>query len=111
MLYRRRATYAAKLAGTSKGTRCTISALSYLRLHRLDEAITSFNEALSKHRAWGVLVGEANTLKHLGEAQAEAGAAAEARASLAAALGIYEQIGDQAEVAATAALLAPLTAG
>jgi len=85
--------------------------LVLLRLHRLDEAITSFNQALSKHRAWGVRVGEANTLKHLGEAQAEAGSAAEARVSLTAALGIYEQIGDRVEAAATAALLAPLAAG
>ena len=99
-------TYVAKLADTPKGTRCTISALSCCALHRLDEAIASFNEALSKHRAWGVLVGEAHTLKHLGEAQAETGSTAEARASLTAALGIFEQIGDQVEAAATAALLA-----
>jgi DNA-binding SARP family transcriptional activator/tetratricopeptide (TPR) repeat protein len=100
-----------EIGGHAEGHALHNLGLVLLRLHRLDEAITSFNEALSKHRAWGVLVGEAHTLKHLGEAQAEAGRTAEARASLTAALGIYEQIGDQAEVAETAALLAPLTAG
>jgi DNA-binding SARP family transcriptional activator/tetratricopeptide (TPR) repeat protein len=99
-----------EIGGHAEGHALHNLGLVLLRLHRLDEAITSFNEALSKHRAWGVLVGQAITLKHLGEAQAEAGRAAEARASLTAALGIYEQIGDQVEVAATAALLAPLTA-
>jgi DNA-binding SARP family transcriptional activator/tetratricopeptide (TPR) repeat protein len=99
-----------EIGGHAEGHALHNLGLVLLRLHRLDEAITNFNEALSKHRAWGVLVGQATTLKHLGEAQAEAGRAAEARASLTAALGIYEQIGDRAEVAATAALLAPLTA-
>jgi DNA-binding SARP family transcriptional activator/Tfp pilus assembly protein PilF len=84
--------------------------LVLLRAHRIDEAVASFSEALSKHRAWGVRVGEANTLRHLGEAQAEAGRTAEARASLTEAIGIYEQIGDQVEAAATAALLASLPA-
>jgi tetratricopeptide (TPR) repeat protein len=84
--------------------------LVLLRAHRIDEAVASFSEALSKHRAWGVLVGEAVTLRHLGEAQAEAGSTAEARASLTDAIGIYEQIGNQAEAAATATLLASLTA-
>ena len=62
-----------EIGGHAEGHALHNLGLVLLRLHRLDEAITSFKDALSKHRAWGVLVGEANTLKHLGEAQAEAG--------------------------------------
>ena len=82
----------------------------FLRLHRLDEAIASFTEALSKHRAAGLLDGEAWTLKDLAEARAEAGDMTEARASLAAANRIFEQIGDQVEAAGTASLFVSLTA-
>ena len=85
--------------------------LVFLRLHRLDEAIASFTEALGKHRAAGLLVGEAWTLKHLGEARAETGNIAEARASLAAAVTIFEQIGDQVETAETSSLLTTLPPG
>ena len=100
-----------EIGGHAEGHALHNLGLVLLRQHRLDEAIASFNEALSKHRSWGVLVGQANTLKHLGEAQTETGRTAEARASLTAALAIYEQIGDQVEVAATAALLASLAVG
>ena len=82
----------------------------FLRLNRLDEAIASFTEALSKHRAAGLLDGEAWTLKDLAEARAEAGDMTEARASLAAATRIFEQIGDQVGAAETASLLLSLTA-
>ncbi|HEY1822727.1 MAG TPA: BTAD domain-containing putative transcriptional regulator [Trebonia sp.] len=82
--------------------------LVFLRLRRLDEAIASFTEALRKHRAAGLLAGEAWTLKHLGEAQIETRDMAQARASLSAASAIFEQISDLAEVTATASLLASL---
>jgi DNA-binding SARP family transcriptional activator len=85
--------------------------LVFLRMHRLDEAVTTLTEALRKHRAAGLLAGEALTLKHLGEAQAQTGNRAEARASLTDAIRIFEQIGDQAEAAETAALLASLPTG
>jgi DNA-binding SARP family transcriptional activator len=84
--------------------------LVYLRLRRLDDAIASFTEALRKHRAAGLLVGEAWTLKDLAEARAETGDMAEARASLAAAIKIFEQVGDQAEATQAASLLASLEA-
>jgi tetratricopeptide (TPR) repeat protein len=77
----------------------------FLRLHRIDQAIASFNEALRKHRAAGLLVGEAWTLKHLAEAQAESGDAAGARASLTAAITIFDQVGDQAGTAEATSLL------
>jgi hypothetical protein len=80
-------------------------------MHRLDEAISRLTEALGKHRAAGLLAGEALTLKHLGEAQAQTGKRAEARASLTDAIRIFEQIGDQAEAAETASLLASLPNG
>lgn len=83
----------------------------FLRLHRLDEAIASLTEALRKHRADGLLVGEARTLKHLGEARLATGNIAEARTSLTAAVRIFEQIGDQVEAAETASLLALLSPG
>jgi DNA-binding SARP family transcriptional activator len=82
--------------------------LVFLRLHRLDEAVTSFREAVRKHRGAGLLDGEAWTLKDLGKAQVEIGDRTEARASLSAAASIFEQIGDQAGAAETASLLASL---
>jgi DNA-binding SARP family transcriptional activator/tetratricopeptide (TPR) repeat protein len=80
----------------------------YTRQRRLDEAIARFKEALPKHRAFGALDGEADALKGLGVAQAEAGSQAEARASLTEALRIFGQIGDQEQAAEAAALLASL---
>jgi tetratricopeptide (TPR) repeat protein len=80
----------------------------YTRQRRLDEAIARFKEALPKHRAFGALDGEADALKGLGVAQAEAGSQAEARASLTEALRIFRQIGDQEQAAEAAALLASL---
>jgi tetratricopeptide (TPR) repeat protein len=78
----------------------------YLIQHRLDEAIASFQEAIRKHRASGTLDGEA--FKHLGQAQAESGSDADAVASLAEALRIFEQIGDKEQAAETSELLASL---
>jgi len=82
--------------------------LVYLRQHRLADAIACFDEALPKHRASGLLFGEAITLKRLGEAQQQTGAVAAARASLTRSLQLFEQIGERAEAAETAALLAAL---
>jgi DNA-binding SARP family transcriptional activator len=76
--------------------------------HRFDDAVASFTEALRKHRAAGLLWGEAMTLKHLGEVRAETGDLGNARTSLADALRIFEQIGDQVEAAETVALLTSL---
>jgi DNA-binding SARP family transcriptional activator/Tfp pilus assembly protein PilF len=80
----------------------------FFRMGRIDEAITSLTEALRKHRAAGLRSGEALTLKYLGQAQAQTGDLLGARASLTDANRIFEQIGDQAEAAETAALLASL---
>jgi tetratricopeptide (TPR) repeat protein len=82
----------------------------YQLLHRLDEAADILEEALPKHRACGVLSGEALTLKHLGEVQLETGDLGQARTSLSAALRIFEQIGDESEMAETAPLLASVAA-
>ncbi|MGH3212242.1 MAG: tetratricopeptide repeat protein, partial [Trebonia sp.] len=83
----------------------------YMRQQRLDEAIATFEEALPKHRAAGALDGEAWTLKSLGAAQAETGSPSAARASLTAALRIFEQIGYREQAAETAALLSSLPDG
>jgi DNA-binding SARP family transcriptional activator len=80
----------------------------YQLQHRLDDAVASYEEALHKHRAAGLLFGQAMTLKHLGEARAEMRDKSRARASLAEALKIFQQIDDQAEAAETTALLASL---
>ena len=85
--------------------------LVYLRLHRLDEATASLTEALRSHRAAGLLVGEAWTLKDLAAVHAETGDVARARAALATAGRIFEQVGDQAGAVATAALMASLSEG
>ena len=97
-----------EIGGHAEGHALNNLGLVFLRLHRLDEAVASFMDALGKHRAAGVLVGEAWTLLHLGEAQHETGAVAEARTSLTSANSIFEQIGDQAGMAETASLLASL---
>jgi tetratricopeptide (TPR) repeat protein len=77
---------------------------------RPEEAVASFTEARRKHRASGALWGEAMTLKHLGEVYAETGDLAGASESLAAALSIFDQIGDHEEAAQTSALLGALPA-
>jgi len=97
-----------EIGGHAEGHALNNLGLVFLRLHRLDEAVASFTDALSKHRAAGVLVGEAWTLLHLGEAQQQTGALAAARTSLTSAISIFEQIGDQAGMAETASLLASL---
>jgi DNA-binding SARP family transcriptional activator len=99
---------AREIGGHAEGHALNNLGLVFLRLHRLDEAVASFMAALGKHRAAGVLVGEAWTLQNLGEAQRETGDAVGARASLTSAIEIFEQIGDQVGMAETASLLASL---
>jgi tetratricopeptide (TPR) repeat protein len=82
-----------------------------MRQGRLEEAIAMLKDALVKHRASGALDGEASSLKGLGTAHANLGSLAEARASLAEALRIFEQIADREQAAETAALLAALRDG
>jgi tetratricopeptide (TPR) repeat protein len=100
-----------EIGGHAEGHALHNLGLVYMRQRRLDEAIARFEEALPRHRASGALDGEAVTLRHLGEAQAETGGADNARASLTEALRIFEQIGDHEQTAETAALLASLSAG
>jgi tetratricopeptide (TPR) repeat protein len=83
----------------------------YTRQHRLEEAVATLKDALVKFRAAGELDGEAWTLKSLGNAHAEVGNVAEARASLTEGLRIFEQIANQEQAAETAALLASLPDG
>jgi DNA-binding SARP family transcriptional activator len=83
----------------------------YHRLLRHGEAVASLDEALRKHRAAGALFGEATTLKHLGEVYADTGGLDKARTSLTDALRIFERIGEQAEAAEVAVLLASLPGG
>jgi tetratricopeptide (TPR) repeat protein len=82
----------------------------FLSQRRIDEAIASFTGALGKHKAAGLLYGEARTLKDLAEARAETGDLTEARASLAAAIKIFKQIGDRAGAAEAESLLGALAA-
>jgi DNA-binding SARP family transcriptional activator len=109
-LYQRALALGGELSG-ARGYALINLGTVYTRLRRLDEAITSFSEALSVHRASGALGGEALALQSLGVAQAEAGARADARASLTGALRIFEQIGDQEQAAESAALLKSLPPG
>jgi DNA-binding SARP family transcriptional activator/tetratricopeptide (TPR) repeat protein len=76
--------------------------------HRPGDAIASLAESARKHRAFGVLRGEARALKHLGEVHVEIGNVGEARTALATALTIFEQVGDRAEASETASLVASL---
>jgi DNA-binding SARP family transcriptional activator len=82
----------------------------YQSQRRLDEAVTSYEEAHRKYRAWGVLRGEATALMHLGEVHAETGDPGRARSLLSEALRIFEQIADQPGTVQTAALLGSLSA-
>ena len=83
----------------------------YLHLGRIDDAIACLTEALSQHRLYGDLIGEATALKHLGRAYEKTGDLAQALASWTAALAIFEQIGEAAEAAEVAAALSSASAG
>ena len=100
---------AAKLAATRKGTRCLILVVFTSVSIGLTRLLRAREESLSKHRASGLPGGEAMTLMILGAVQAETGSQTEARASLTEALRLFEQIGDHAEAAETAALLTSLS--
>jgi tetratricopeptide (TPR) repeat protein len=97
-----------EIGGSAEGHALHNLGQVYQVLHRPVDAVASFEAALRKHRAAGELWGEAVTLKHLGEVHAAAGDPDRARATLSRALRIFEQIGDQAEAAETAVLLAAL---
>ena len=83
----------------------------YLHLGRTDDAIGCLTEAISQHRLYGDLVGEATTLKHLGHAHEKTGDLVQAQASWAAALAIFNQIGETMEAAEVAAALSSVSAG
>ena len=85
--------------------------LVYLRQDRVSDAIGCFTEALGKHRGAGHLAGEALTLKDLAAARSAAGELAEARTCLAAAVRVYDLIGDQDGSEEAAVLLVSLTLG
>jgi DNA-binding SARP family transcriptional activator/tetratricopeptide (TPR) repeat protein len=80
-------------------------ALVHMESGRLAEAIAGLTEAHSLHVASGHLMGQALTLKYLGEAQRGAGQEDQARESLAAALVIFENLGEDAEAQAIHAAL------
>ena len=64
-----------------------------------DEAITSLTEAHRIHRASGDLIGQAVTLKHLGQARHAVGDDEEARQAWTAALAIYQSLKADPEIA------------
>src|SRR3984885_8113401 len=77
----------------------------HMKSGRPHEAIASFTEAYRLHVASGDLLGQAGTLKYLGQALREAGYEDRARKSLAAALELFEKMQAGAEVAAIRAAL------
>jgi tetratricopeptide (TPR) repeat protein len=100
-----------EIGGHAEGHALNNLGFVYMRQHRLDQAVATLEEAVSRHRASGDRGGEAQALMNLGTAQAETGSQTEARTSLTDALGIFNQIGDQERAAETVALLASLPAG
>ena len=77
----------------------------HMKSGRPQEAIASFTEAYRLHVASGDLLGQAGTLKYLGQAQRDAGHEDRARESLAAALELFEKMQAVAEIAAIRAAL------
>jgi DNA-binding SARP family transcriptional activator len=77
----------------------------HMKSGRPHEAIASFTEAYGLHVASGDLLGQAGTLKYLGQALRDAGHEDRARESLAAALELFEKMQAGAEVAAIRAAL------
>ncbi|HEX4088671.1 MAG TPA: BTAD domain-containing putative transcriptional regulator [Trebonia sp.] len=96
------------MGGSAEGYALDNLGRVYRDQHRPADAIASLAASARKHRAFGVLRGEARALKHLGEVQVEIGHVAEARTALTSALKIFEQVGDQAEAAETGSLLGSL---
>ena len=91
------------LAGTIGGYAQGFALHNLGRVHlesgRPDEAITSLTEAHRIHRASGDLIGQAVTLKHLGQARHAVGDDDEARQAWTAALAIYQSLEADPEVA------------
>jgi tetratricopeptide (TPR) repeat protein/transcriptional regulator with XRE-family HTH domain len=87
------------IGGHVKGHALHNLARVYQRQRRLDEAAASYEEALREHRASGMLLGEAMSLKNLGVLHMEAGNEDRGREYLIAALNLFERIGDPAEAA------------
>jgi DNA-binding SARP family transcriptional activator len=78
----------------------------FLKSGRMDEALANFTEAHRVHTASGDLRGQAIALELLGQAQRESGQEEQGRASLAAALVIFEDLREDAEVAKIQSALA-----
>jgi DNA-binding SARP family transcriptional activator/tetratricopeptide (TPR) repeat protein len=78
----------------------------HLKSGRFDEAIAGLTEAHRLYLGRGQLLGQAVVLRELGEAQHRVGAADQARESLEAALALFRQLKDEAEVEETRSLLA-----
>jgi tetratricopeptide (TPR) repeat protein len=93
-----------QVGGHTEGHALHNLARVYLHLGRIDDAIACLTEAISQHRLYGDLVGEATALKHLGRANEKTGDLAQAQAFWTAALAIFEQIGEATEAAEVAAL-------
>jgi tetratricopeptide (TPR) repeat protein len=81
---------------------------AYLRLGHSEEAIDRFSRALALRRGLGDRLGEAQTVASLAEAHIAAKQPGQARALLAAAQGIFEELHDQARVSAIRAQLREL---
>ncbi|HEV3380350.1 MAG TPA: BTAD domain-containing putative transcriptional regulator [Trebonia sp.] len=80
-----------------------------LQSGRMGEALASFGEAHRVHTASGDLRGQATALKFLGQAQRESGEEDMGRASLAAALVIFEVLKEDNEIAKIQSALAALS--
>jgi DNA-binding SARP family transcriptional activator/tetratricopeptide (TPR) repeat protein len=78
----------------------------HLECGRLTQAIASLADAHRLHLTSGDLMGQAAALKYLGQAQCSAGRADEARESLRAALAIFKDLKDTAEVENIQSMLA-----
>jgi DNA-binding SARP family transcriptional activator/tetratricopeptide (TPR) repeat protein len=100
-----------EVGGHSEGHVLHNLARVYLHIDRIDDAIACLQDAIPQHRLHGDLVGEAHALKHLGQAYEKTGDLGSAQASWTAALAIFEQVDETAEVAGVAAALSAASAG
>ncbi len=83
----------------------------HLESGRPADAIASLTEAHRAHQASGDLVGQATTLKYLGQARAATGDKNQARTAWSAALAIYESLKADSEIADIRSALASLSNG
>ena len=81
----------------------------YLGLDRQGDALDCLHRALVIHRATGDRPNQALTLKFLGQAQLSAGQVDNGRESLARALAIFAELGDDSRAAQIQSELASLT--